>query len=79
MLASKSFGEGQPFRSHAPLVIKKPVDKDRGERFRYLREEVLGIPNQEQFAKELAVERGAVGNWELGGLVEHIPEAFSLE
>jgi len=51
-------------------VSKKPVDKERGERFRYLREDVLGISSQEQFAKELGVERGAVGNWELGGGVK---------
>lgn len=46
-------------------MSKRPVDKDRGERFRYLRENLLQI-SQEQFAKELGVERGAVGNWELG-------------
>jgi phage repressor protein C with HTH and peptisase S24 domain len=51
-------------------VSKKPVDRDRGERFRYLREEVLGIQSQDQFAKDLGVERGAVGNWELGGGVK---------
>lgn len=45
---------------------KKPIDRERGERFRYLREEVLRIASQEQFAKDLGVERGAVGNWELG-------------
>lgn len=49
---------------------KKPFDKDRGERFRYLRENLLQISSQEQFAKELGVERGAVGNWELGGGVK---------
>lgn len=49
---------------------KKPLDKDRGERFRYLREDLLRIASQEQFARELGVERGAVGNWELGGGVK---------
>lgn len=70
MIASISFDERLPFRSHASPVNKKPVDKERGERFRYLREDVLGIQSQEQFAKELGVERGAVGNWELGGGVK---------
>lgn len=51
-------------------MTKKPLDKDRAERFRYLREDLLKIQSQEQFAKELGVERGAVGNWELGGGVK---------
>lgn len=51
-------------------MAKKPLNKARGDRFRYLREDVLGITSQEQFAKELGVERGAVGNWELGGGVK---------
>lgn len=45
--------------------MAKKIDKQRGERFRYLREEVLDI-SQDQFAERVGVERGAVGNWELG-------------
>jgi phage repressor protein C with HTH and peptisase S24 domain len=37
----------------------------RGDRIRYVREEILGIPAQETLAARLGVSRGAVGNWEL--------------
>ena len=40
-------------------------DDSIGERIRYLREEVLDL-GQEEFAREIGVSRGAVGNWELG-------------
>lgn len=51
---------------HCNTMTKKPTDIERGERFRHLRETVLHISSQAEFAKELGVERGAVGNWELG-------------
>ncbi len=37
-----------------------------GQRIKYVREEILGI-EQDDLAKALGVTRGAVGNWELGG------------
>lgn len=70
MIASISFRESPPFIGNVVRVSKKPLDKERGERFRYLREEVLRIASQDEFAKQLKVERGAVGNWELGGGVK---------
>jgi len=40
--------------------------RTRADRIRYIREEVLGLERQEDLADRLGVERGAVGNWELG-------------
>jgi transcriptional regulator with XRE-family HTH domain len=42
------------------------VDREIGDRIRRLRTEILGIDRQADFAAELGVSRGAVGNWELG-------------
>jgi transcriptional regulator with XRE-family HTH domain len=42
------------------------VDREIGQRIRHLRVEILGIDRQADFAEQLGVSRGAVGNWELG-------------
>lgn len=55
-----------------PQDLLRDTDPDErsgeeiADRIRYLREEVLSA-TQEEFAKHLNVERGAVGNWESGG------------
>lgn len=42
-------------------------DQGLAERIRYLREDVLGMKSQKEFAEAIGgVSRGAVGNWELG-------------
>lgn len=54
------------------MATAKNVDKDRGERVRYIRKEILGLRAQEELAARVSAEtgeplsRGAVGNWELG-------------
>lgn len=52
---------------HSRIMAKQTSTNEAiGERIRYLREDVLGI-SQEEFAKRLGgVTRGAIGNWELG-------------
>ena len=39
---------------------------DLGHRILYLRQQVLKLEEQKDFAHALGVTRGAVGNWELG-------------
>lgn len=54
----------------ADMAVKKekPRDRDRGARIRFVRENVLGLDSQEDFAKLIGEgTRGMVGNWELGG------------
>jgi len=54
------------------MAEKQAPDRDRGDRIKYVRTELLRIKSQEKFAEILAAEsgapitRGAVGNWELG-------------
>lgn len=54
------------------MARKTQIDRERGERIKYVRKSILGLNSQEQFANILASEtsfpltRGAVGNWELG-------------
>ena len=53
------------------MARKTQIDRERGERIKYVRKTILGLNSQEQFANILASEtgfpltRGAVGNWEL--------------
>lgn len=54
------------------MARKTTIDKERGERIKYVRSEILDLKSQEKFAEVLSLEsgfpltRGAVGNWELG-------------
>lgn len=73
MIASMSFLESDTFSAHIPAMnLKRAVDRDRGERIKYVRKELLNLTSQEEFAELLAsatgttLTRGAVGNWELG-------------
>lgn len=54
------------------MATKQAPDRERGDRIKYVRSELLKIRSQEKFAEILSAEsgapitRGAVGNWELG-------------
>lgn len=56
------------FRHYRPMNDKRPIDKARGARIKFLRNELLGLGSQDAFASWLKtkVTRGAVGNWEQG-------------
>lgn len=49
------------------MTNARPKDTERGKRVKKIRKEVLKLKSQEELATRLAVTRGAVGNWELGG------------
>lgn len=64
-------GDGRPVHStmlSGPERMQKDTSADMeiGHRIRYLRTSICNIPRQLDFANELGVSRGAVGNWELG-------------
>lgn len=53
------------------MTTARRIDRDRGERIKFVRTEILNLKSQEQFASLLSKEaknvtRGAVGNWEQG-------------
>lgn len=54
------------------MAEKQAPDRDRGDRIKYVRTDLLRIKSQEKFAEILSAEsgapitRGAIGNWELG-------------
>jgi transcriptional regulator with XRE-family HTH domain len=53
---------------HSPdMTQSRPKDRERGERVKKIRKEILKLRSQEELAERLSVTRGAVGNWELGG------------